>query len=212
MSDKSLDETAFPQIVLENIGSYVYRLIDPRNGQTFYVGKGTGNRLFEHVAEAASLPDLASLKLGRIREIEASGNTVRHIVHRHGLSDGEALVVESALIDAYQDLSNARVGHAAYSRGVMTVGELISTYDHGVAEIDVPAVLLNLNRQFDRALTQEQLYERTRGYWAMNPDKHPKVQYGMAVAYGVIREVYQIERWERSPVGDIVESLSLIHI
>ncbi|MDQ2841048.1 MAG: hypothetical protein M3Y72_08425 [Acidobacteriota bacterium] len=206
VSDKSLDRTAFPQSVLEHIGSYVYRLVDPRNGQTFYVGKGTGNRLFEHVAEAASLPDRASLKMDRIREIEASGDRVRYVIHRHGLSDDVALIVESTLIDAYQDLSNAQVGHGAHSRGSMTVGELIGMYDRGVAEIDVPVVLLNLNRQFDRSLTDEQLYERTRGYWVMNPDKHPEVKYAMAIAYGLIREVYRIEHWERSPVYDIVES------
>lgn len=28
---------------------YVYRLVDPRNGNTFYVGKGEGNRVLDHV-------------------------------------------------------------------------------------------------------------------------------------------------------------------
>ena len=27
----------------------VYRLIDPRNGETFYVGRGKGNRVFSHI-------------------------------------------------------------------------------------------------------------------------------------------------------------------
>ena len=40
--------TAFPQEVIEKIGFYVYRLLDPRNGETFYVGKGKGNRVFNH--------------------------------------------------------------------------------------------------------------------------------------------------------------------
>lgn len=31
----------FSSDVCSKIGFYVYRLIDPRNGQTFYVGKGT---------------------------------------------------------------------------------------------------------------------------------------------------------------------------
>jgi uncharacterized protein len=73
MSDKCLDGAVFPQIVLEHIGSYVYRLVDPRDGKTFYIGKGAGNRVFEHAGEAASLSDRASLKLDRITEIEHRG-------------------------------------------------------------------------------------------------------------------------------------------
>ena len=36
----------FPSEVIKELGYYVYRLIDPRNGETFYVGKGKGNRIF----------------------------------------------------------------------------------------------------------------------------------------------------------------------
>ena len=39
----------FSPEVCEKLGYYVYRLIDPRNGQTFYIGKGKGNRVFAHV-------------------------------------------------------------------------------------------------------------------------------------------------------------------
>ena len=36
---------SFPAGVAEQLKWYVYRLIDPRNGETFYVGKGRGNRV-----------------------------------------------------------------------------------------------------------------------------------------------------------------------
>ena len=36
-------EDTFTPEVQERLGYYVYRLIDPRNGETFYVGKGKGN-------------------------------------------------------------------------------------------------------------------------------------------------------------------------
>lgn len=39
----------FSEEVAKAVGNYVYRLIDPRNGETFYVGKGKGNRVFQHV-------------------------------------------------------------------------------------------------------------------------------------------------------------------
>ena len=30
------------------LGYYVYMLIDPRDDRPFYVGKGVGNRIFDH--------------------------------------------------------------------------------------------------------------------------------------------------------------------
>jgi uncharacterized protein len=46
---------SFPPEVAARLGTYVYRLIDPRSGETFYVGKGRGNRVFAHIrAEEAS--------------------------------------------------------------------------------------------------------------------------------------------------------------
>jgi len=42
--------------VEENLGYYVYLLVDPGDGKTFYVGKGTGERCFSHVSEAHKTP------------------------------------------------------------------------------------------------------------------------------------------------------------
>lgn len=40
---------SFSSEVIDKLKTYVDRLIDPRNGETFYVGKGKGNRVFAHV-------------------------------------------------------------------------------------------------------------------------------------------------------------------
>ena len=69
---------AFPPDVIQKLKTYVYRLIDPRNGETFYVGKGQGNRVFAHIrAEQVPDDDELSSKLKRIREIRLSGFEVR---------------------------------------------------------------------------------------------------------------------------------------
>ena len=39
----------FSQKAIDGLGNYVYRLIDPRDGETFYVGKGRGNRVYAHI-------------------------------------------------------------------------------------------------------------------------------------------------------------------
>ena len=43
------------------LGRYVYRLIDPRNGETFYVGQGRDDRVFQHVREAESMSNSFSI-------------------------------------------------------------------------------------------------------------------------------------------------------
>ncbi len=41
---------AFPEEVQRALKYYVYRLIDLRNGETFYIGKGKGNRVCNYSA------------------------------------------------------------------------------------------------------------------------------------------------------------------
>ena len=98
----------FPSEVIKELGYYVYRLIDPRNGETFYVGKGKGNRIFEHLKKAIKNEEELEedLKYQRIREIENCGLNVIHIIHRHKLDEKTALHVEAALIDIFPSATN----------------------------------------------------------------------------------------------------------
>ncbi len=111
----------FSKGVAEQLGYYVYRLVDPRNGETFYVGKGQGDRIFAHVNDALKQDsetsekyddDSMSLKFEKIREITYEGLEVIHIIHRHGLDNDEiAYEVESAVMDCYPNLTNKAPGH-----------------------------------------------------------------------------------------------------
>ena len=101
----------FPGEVSNELKCYVYRLIDPRNGQTFYVGKGTGSRVFDHAKgkvenNAENSSDDVKYLLKRINEIKNDGFEVSHIIHRHGMNEKTAFQVEAALIEAYPEVLN----------------------------------------------------------------------------------------------------------
>jgi hypothetical protein len=123
--------TRLPVGVAEKLGYYVYRLIDPRDGETFYVGKGQGDRVFQHANEAVKPgleEDAFDLKILRIQEIRSAGLDVGHVIHRHGIKGEEtAFEVEAAVIDAYPGLANKVGGHSS-DFGVAHVEELIALY------------------------------------------------------------------------------------
>jgi len=86
---------------------YVYKLIDPRNGEAFYVGKGTGRRMYHHVAEARKGALKGNLpKLERIRSILADGREPRASIVQRFDSEQEALDYEALLIATLPGLTN----------------------------------------------------------------------------------------------------------
>lgn len=127
-----MDINEFPPGVIEHLGWYVYRLIDPRDGSTFYVGKGKGNRVFAHMrgeVAAADDDELLSNKLKQLREIRLAGLEVIHVIHRHGIADEKtAYEVEAALIDAYPGLTNIMNGAGSNEYGAAHIKEWIGPY------------------------------------------------------------------------------------
>jgi hypothetical protein len=77
---------------------YVYALKDPRvkPARPFYIGKGTGNRAWEH---QANIDDSEKGKL--IKEIIDSQNKVIHTIISDNLSEQQALKIEAELIAAF---------------------------------------------------------------------------------------------------------------
>ncbi len=192
----------FPTGVIEKLDYYVYVLIDPETDQVFYVGKGVGNRIFAHLNTAIA-DETPSDKLDKIRAIRAKGLEVIHIVHRHGLTEKEAFEVESALIDyiTLSELTNQVQGHNSDDRGRMNVAEVIAKYQAPVVEITEPVILITVNRLFQRGMSAEELYEITRGKWVIGSRRN-KAKYAFAANKGIIREVYEIEKWLPAQIGD----------
>jgi len=76
----------FPPEVQRELQYYVYAYVDPRDEKVFYVGKGGGNRAFEHLDN-----EKETAKKQRITEIQEAGKEVRIDILVYGLTEAEAL-------------------------------------------------------------------------------------------------------------------------
>ena len=188
---------SFPEGVTEKLKWYVYRLIDPRNGETFYVGKGRGNRVFAHASGQTPSEEIKDGELGpkleRIREIKASGLEVGHIIHRHGLSTADrAFEVEAALIDAYPGLSNQVVGVGSRVRGSRHVEEIIIEYAAEEFQVKEPLMMISIGVSY---YERNDPYDAVRYAWQVNV--HRARQYNLVLARlrGLIVGAYRPEKW-----------------
>lgn len=217
----------FSDNVIKELKTYVYRLIDPRNGNTFYVGKGKGNRVFDHIKAEVSKDVLSKSgednddndpKLDTIREIHAVGLEVIHVIHRHGMDDETALAVEAALIDCYPGLTNKQNGHGSNDYGVANALELEQRYS--LDEYDEPEdfeyIIIKTTEEQKNYLIEnnkvkseaEALYEATRRAWKLkleNAGDTQKYPYVFASVKGVIQEVYKIKEWKDSSEESRIE-------
>lgn len=209
---------------INKIGYYVYRLIDPRNGQTFYIGKGKGNRVFQHVKgtidyydglerkEIDSLNDPNKLRI--IWEIHEAGLDVVHIIQRWHLTEAEAFEVESALIDAFPGLANIQSGHGN-EYGVCNAEELEERLSAKVYEEpkDFKYIIIKVRWWRLEEMTQKfgptkARYESTRGCWRISIPNIKEYPYVFSVTDGIVKEVYKVKEWhaagERKEFSGIV--------
>ena len=189
----------FSQLTCEKLEYYVYRLIDPYDRSVFYVGKGIGNRVYSHVNDALESPSITD-KLDHIRQIINSGEEVIHEIVRHGMDENTAFEVEAALIDIYglEDLKNEVLGHGR-DRGICSDQELEIRYGATPVIIEDPVFLGWALHFIPDKTTPAELYEDTRSSWLVQPERH-KAKYAFSIYNMIIREVYEIDRWDLFPV------------
>lgn len=203
------DYMKFKQSVIEALGYYVYCLVDPRDNKIFYIGKGVGNRVFQHAENAISSDD-NSLKLNIIRDIIANGYTVKYYIIRHKLSEEVAYQIESSLIDllTFKEfnmvsvLANIQQGHHQWDEGIKSVDEINVLYDCPRLEFsgNDHLLIVKLNRTYenkysDKIYQRENIYEKIRKYWRLNPIRAKKADFVLAVFQGVVRAVYKPMSW-----------------
>lgn len=196
---RTSENESFPPGVARKLKTYVYRLIDPRNGETFYVGKGQGNRVFSHIrAEQHLEGDELDNKVRRIREIRVAGFEVAHVIHRHGMDDKTAFEVESALIDAYPGLTNVVGGAGGGDYGAMHALEIIRRYSAEPASFQHRALLISVNR----SAAERSLYEATRYAWKISRSKAEQAEVVLATLQGLIVGAFVADRWlEATPAN-----------
>ena len=193
----------FSPEVCKQINNYVYRLVDPRNGQTFYIGKGKNNRVFAH-AECAidkysdvdynpEIDDEVNLKYKTIKEITDAGLDVIYIIQRYGMNEHDALVAESVLIDAYQVLTNKIKGfYSQDPQNAITLQKALSAPEY-VDSSENPLYMIIKVKEY--WVQQRGRYDCTRSAWKLNPKIAEKYPYVLSVTGGIVKEVYKVKEW-----------------
>lgn len=184
-------------------GFYVYALVDPRNDTIFYVGKGTGNRVFAHEIESVKLCEREKKKLQKIREIEKSGFCVKRLLLNWGLSENEAFAAEATLINVMNYMQNIQLTNEVAGQHVhesITVEAFERQYGAvplQKKDIKHSILVIKINKLYRRDMGAAELYDTVRGYWAasLKSIKARKVEYVFGVYNGLIVAVYKPDEW-----------------
>lgn len=194
----------FDKEIADQLGHYVYLLIDKTNGEIFYVGKGQGNRIFQHELQALKADldeDKIDDKIRRINELNST-DSIGYCILRHGLSKQEAIVTEAAVIDLLKSkyinlqrpITNKIRGHH-HGVGIMSVDQVIERYSKGMLDLDnLEHDILVINISKSRNL--DSIYEAVRKYWRINKNRAKKMDYVLAENDGVIVGVFKAYKWE----------------
>lgn len=136
-------------------GCYVYVLVDPRDGAPFYVGKGTGDRMYAHEREARRLVVNNSAKALRIRQILDAGFTVEARVIVEGLTSAQAYRHERALIAQlrHEKLTNVLHGSVSVEENLLNHARIgIGLCRRTLSEAGHPSEWIEATRSYLAAL------------------------------------------------------------
>jgi len=198
----------FNAMVSARLAAYVYALADPReNGalkdRIFYIGKGNGNRCFNHAKiEMGGEPlNEGEHKLAKIREIRSAGNKVEVLIVHHGLTDPEAHALETVLIPLLGD-TNKVAGHG--DRGSwLTENQVKEIHDRPIERGDIDllrrnVLFVSLNQQDTIKLLKEgvedEVAQATLGNWNLNVRDSRRVDCVVGVKNSLILSIFETEK------------------
>ena len=177
--------------VREQLKFYVYLYVDPRNGLPFYIGKGKGNRLLAHLDDTAETE-----KVERITELRKLGLPPVIEILKYGLTEREALLVESSAIEliGVDQLTNRVKGHHAGENGRGRLEHVIQELNTADVVIGDAVIIINISRLYRYGMSPIELYDATRGIWKVGP-RRTKAEFAFSVFGGIVRAVYTIAAW-----------------
>ena len=199
------------------IQSYVYALEDPRDNKIFYIGKGVGDRVFEHAKDAIKEATNATNKIQLIRDIIKENKKVNTYIITHKLSENEAFLIESSLIETLNylggDLTNIVSGHHNIDM-FLSAEETERRYAFDkIKELPKNSILININKRYSKFHTSEQIYQAVKGTWKISKKKLNEFEYVFADYKNRVVGVYKNLEWYPDPEikdrygfnGDIVD-------
>lgn len=193
----------FNNKVIKELKYYVYALTykDEDEDIIFYIGKGKGNRVFEHFKQADKLKlDANSLKnLTNKIEFIKNKRTNAFIINA-GLTEKDAFLIESTLISTMkmfkkQTLTNIVSGHHSFTPcNVNIIPQRYSTpinLEEFCLKNKVKILTLKSTEESYYSALDKDFRSVLEGMWKLNKDKMEEVDYVLGVLKGTIYAVYK---------------------
>ena len=190
----------------EKLKWYVYKLVDPEDNKVFYIGKGRGSRVVDHLKMAVNERLVVkeggmSAKLSKIKEIcdrnNGDKNRPLHQIICHQLeTEAEALRIEAILIQQTPDLTNEQAGHNIDDFGSSNLQELVWKLDaKPMSRIEHDAILLNIKNTYKPNLTNMTWKSLRKLPNSMGcGEAREKVNLALAI-FGDVCEVFEDLNW-----------------
>jgi len=196
----------FSQKSIEELGNYVYLLINSENNKVFYVGKGQKNRIFDHELENNEEKD----KNKKIVEIKNNGYKVIRKILRYNLDKKTAEEVESSIIDYIGKENLTNIVSGSHPSGMYTVEEFESIFAAEAVAINDPIIAIRINKFYERNITEQRLYDVTRFCWTVDINRLENVRYIFAVYKGLVKEVYVSNEWIEIKQKDYIDMEDIV--
>jgi len=175
---------------------YVYVYSDPDTHRPFYVGKGTGDRVHQHLKH----PDKKTDKGRKIIEILNRGKKPIIEIVNFGLTEDAAFAAEAAMISylGTDSLTNQREGKGSYKLHADYLDFMMRGDGRPLkyrTRRGKSVLLLSLNKLYTPGMSKFELYDAARGPWHINLNEAEACELILGVWHGYVLEVWRPTGW-----------------